>query len=118
MRPSTLPDRARRCVAPVLEKLLGSTSCAEFFEHHFAREPLCAKGAGAWAIELATVAVCERLVDEPRVDVMLARQGALFKGARPAFADAARLFADGYTWVLRDVDRADPALADFGRSLA
>src|SRR5687767_10097082 len=105
-------------MAPVLEKLLGTTSCAEFFDRHFAAEPLLAKGAARWAVELATRAVCERLIAEPRVDVMLARMGARYTGLRPDATEAARLFAEGFTWVLRDVDRADPALADFGRSLA
>lgn len=102
----------------MLQRLLGDVSCATFFERHFARAPMLARGAGAWALELAGVETCERLVTEPKVDVMFAREGVPYRGPRPSLDEARRLFADGHTWVLRDVDRGDAALAELGRALA
>jgi hypothetical protein len=105
-------------VAAILDKLLGATSSADFFTRHFASEPLLAPGAANWALDLATPSTCERLLTHPRVDVMFAREGVPHPGPRPDLEAANRLFAAGYTWVLRDVDRGDSALAEFGRSLA
>ncbi|MBK7863766.1 MAG: cupin [Archangiaceae bacterium] len=102
----------------MLERLLGPISAADFFARHFARQPLLVRGAGGWAAELATVETCERLISEPRIDVMYAREGSPYRGERGDLELARRLFAEGYTWVMRDVDRADPGLAELGRGLA
>lgn len=102
----------------MLERLLGETSPEAFFERHFALEPLLARGAAPWALELATVETCERLLSAPRVDFMLARAGEPYRGERPSLDDARRLFDEGYTWVLRDVDKGDGGLAELGRGLA
>lgn len=105
-------------MSTVLSRLLGTDDLGPFFERHFGAEPFLSKGAAAWAAELATVDVCERLVTDPRVDVLFACEGEPFESARPDLCGARRLFACGHTWALRDVDRADDALAELGRGLA
>jgi hypothetical protein len=105
-------------MSSVLSRLLGTDDLGPFFERHFGAEPLLAKGTAAWAAELASLDVCERLVTDPRVDVLFARQGEPFDAPRPDLDGARRLFACGHTWVMRDVDRGADSLAELGRGLA
>lgn len=95
----------------------GAEGCAAFFADHFGKRPLRFAGTAAFARPALTEAVCEALWSAPDVDAMLARDGRPWAG-RPTIAEARRLFAEGYTWVLRDVDRGDAGLAALGRQLA
>jgi 50S ribosomal protein L16 3-hydroxylase len=102
----------------VLRRLCGDeVGCATFFARHYGRSPVLFRGAADFACELASAEVCERLLLMPEVDVLLAREGRP-RTNRPGLDDARALFAQGFTWVLRDVDRADEALAALGRGLA
>jgi 50S ribosomal protein L16 3-hydroxylase len=101
----------------MLTQLLGDVPAQTFFTQHFGVEPLLMRGTAAWAAPLATAAVFERLLEDPRADVLLARDGKPHE--RPASLERARaLFADGYTWVVRSAERVDADLAEAGRKLA
>jgi ribosomal protein L16 Arg81 hydroxylase len=102
----------------VLERLLGPRSSETFFRDFFSRAPLLVKGAAPWLCEHATVDTCRRLVGNPDVDLLLAREGELFQGRRPSLDEARHLFDAGYAWALCNVDRGDSTLAEIGRTLA
>lgn len=102
----------------VLPRLCGGAEgCAAFFARDFGRAPVHFRGTAAFAVPTATAEICEALLQEPRVDFMLARAGRPH-GGRPGLEESRRLFSQGYTWVLRDVDHGDAGLAELGRALA
>jgi ribosomal protein L16 Arg81 hydroxylase len=102
----------------VLARLCGGAEgCASFLAQHHGRAPVLFRGAAEFACSLVDERRCERLLSDPAVDVMLARLGRAREG-RPNVQEARTLFVEGFTWVLRDVDRADAGLAELGRGLA
>lgn len=105
--------------ALILERLLGGMSPQAFFEAHWLKSPLVVRGGGAAFVGLADRARVDALVQTPACDLLVVRDGALWKGPRPATgAEARARFDEGYSLALRWVDRHDPDLAAFGRGLA
>ncbi len=102
----------------VLPRILGEISAAEFFSTYYGRTPLLRRAAAQWVNPIATEQLCERLVRSDQVDFLAVRDGKPFAGKRPQLGEAHELFSTGYTWVMRDAERGDPGLAEFGRALA
>lgn len=102
----------------VLPRILGELSAVEFFSTYYGRRPLLRRAAAPWVNPIATEQICETLVRSEEVDFLAVRDGKPYVGKRPQLGEAHQLFKSGYTWVLRDAERADPALAEFGRALA
>src|SRR5262249_45875631 len=76
------------------------------------------RGGAEWVASLATAAICEQLAASDQVDFLMVRDGQPFGGGRPSLEQARELFSTGYTWVMRDAERGDTRLAEFGRALA
>jgi 50S ribosomal protein L16 3-hydroxylase len=104
--------------ANVLARVLGEVSPADFFASYYGTTPLLRRACATWVAPLATIDVCERLAASDQVDFLVVRDGQPFSGGRPSLAQARELFDGGYTWVMRDAERGDSGLAEFGRALA
>jgi len=104
--------------ANVLPRILGEISPADFFSSSYGRAPLLRRAGAIWVASLATQEICERLAASEEVDFLVVRDGQPFSGGRPSPKQARELFATGYTWVMRDAERGDARLAEFGRALA
>jgi 50S ribosomal protein L16 3-hydroxylase len=119
----------------VLERLLGEMPVATFVEGVFLRQPFSRPHGADALCPLGTWETIERILDRPGApaapgdhveavepDVVVCRQGQRWAGTHtPSYAEARRLFADGYTLLIRHAERHDPALAglakDFARDL-
>lgn len=103
----------------LLSKLLGDLPLSEFLEQHWLREPIARASGSPEVTGLGSWERVRRLVETADCDLLCVRDGAVWKGARPATFEAARaLFADGYSLALRQPDLHDEALAKLGRTLS
>jgi ribosomal protein L16 Arg81 hydroxylase len=104
--------------ANVLPHILGEVSPADFFATYYGTTPLLRRASAKWVTSLATDESCERLAASDQVDFLAVRDGQPSSGGRPSLEQARELLQAGYTWVMRDADRGDARLAEFGRVLA
>lgn len=101
-----------------LTTILGGIQPANFFAEFFGLKPLFQKSCASGLISLGTSQLCEKLVTCDSVDFFAVRDGKPHPGGRPGADEAQRLFKEGSTWVFREAERGDAALADLGRTLA
>ncbi len=97
-----------------LERLLGEMPVAEFVQTHLHRVPLARPHGAREFIPLADWDLVERVLAQPGVDAMVARDGALREGApagAPGYAEMRRLHEEGWTLGVRNAEKHDPALA-------
>jgi ribosomal protein L16 Arg81 hydroxylase len=107
-----------------LERILGDMPKATFLSEFYLRQPLGRPGGAKELCDLASWDVVREILGDsgrtdgksvPRepVDFMLARQNRLWDGAgQPSYDEVRRLHAEGYTLVLRHVERHHPRLAE------
>ncbi len=101
-----------------LSRLLGSITPEAFFSEHYLRRPLLVQGTAGALAELATDARCERIA-MAGCDLLLVRDGKLWRGERPADAETLRARQEeGFTLVLRNPEPYDDALAALSRTFA
>jgi 50S ribosomal protein L16 3-hydroxylase len=96
-----------------LDRILGDVPKQRFVEDFYLRQPYSRPGGAQELCHLGTWETVERIVAKPDVDLMLARQGALWDGTGvPPYQEIRRLYADGYTLVIRHAERHEPPLAE------
>ncbi len=95
-----------------LSDLLGSMSSAAFIEQYYLKLPFALGGGCQQHRGLGTWAAVERILARPDADTLVVKSGGQRAGPQTlAYAEARALHADGYTIVLRHVERCDPAIA-------
>lgn len=94
-------------------------SKADFVAHHYGKLPYSQPGHHPQAAELGSWEVLVRLIEQPAADVMVVRQNRQYEGPRPtARVDVERLFAEGYTLLVRHAERHDENLAKLAAGFA
>ena len=98
-----------------LSELLGSLSNlsdADFIEQYYLKLPFALAGGCQQLCGLGSWDSVERILAQPAADVLVVKAGEQrVAQSNPSFAEARALHADGYTIVLRHVERLDPAIA-------
>ncbi len=102
----------------LLSRLLAPSSPESFFSEHYLRRPLLVQGTAGAHADLATDERMEA-VAIAGCDLLLVRDGKLWRGERPKDAEALRaLQAEGFTLVLRNPEPFDAGLAELSRTFA
>jgi ribosomal protein L16 Arg81 hydroxylase len=96
----------------VIERLLGDLSPRKFLEQHYTRLPASRPGGAAGLTSFPGWPAVDAILASKDVDAFLAREGAMWEGGRlPAADEVRRLFAEGYTLVIRSAEKHDAELA-------
>jgi 50S ribosomal protein L16 3-hydroxylase len=97
-----------------LSDLLGSVPTAAFIEQHYLKLPFALNGGCRQFANLGSWESVERILGQPGADTLVVKSGEQRSGPQtPSYAEARALHADGYTIVLRHVERRDPIIASF-----
>lgn len=99
-----------------LARWLGETPLSEFVEQNYLRLPFSRTAGGAADCALGSWETLGRLLGEPDVDGMAARDGRRVETGLPRNrGEAEALLAEGCTILVRNAQRHDPGLADLAR---
>jgi hypothetical protein len=103
---------------PILSHLLGDMPAPTFFESVFLRQPFSRPRGAEHLRALGTWQTIERILSEPEADVLVCARGRRREGDTPTYPEARRLFAEGYTLLVRHAERHDPPLAELAEGVA
>lgn len=98
-----------------IEKLLGDMPASTFVEDYFLRIPLAMPQRASHLTHLGTWATVETILARPEPDVLVAREGKLREGPRPAYDEARALHASGHTVLIRHAERQHQGLGELAR---
>ncbi len=103
-----------------LAELLGSTyTPAAFLDQYYLKLPLALAGGCQALCELGGWQTVERILAHPEADVLVVKSGEQRPAqGNPSYAEARTLHAEGYTIVLRHVERLDAALGRLAAAFA
>ncbi len=98
-----------------LSDLLGSSMpSAVFIEQYYLKLPFALSGGCQRYCGLGSWEAVERILGKPGADTLVVKSGEQRAAPQsPTYAEARALHADGYTIVLRHVERLDPAIGEF-----
>lgn len=97
----------------MIEQLLGEISKATFVEQYYLKLPFSLPDCAQGFTHLGSWEMVETILAQPDPDVLVVRQGELWKEkARPSYSEARALHAAGYTLVIRNSEKHHPQLAE------
>jgi ribosomal protein L16 Arg81 hydroxylase len=103
----------------LLDELLNDFPRERFLREHYQRSPYSGRAAAERLLQLGTWSTVDELIERTECDLLLARQGVPYAGARPRTAREAReLFAQGYTFALRQPDQHHAGLSQLARAFS
>jgi len=100
----------------VIEQLLGDMPTSVFIDDYYLRLPLAMPGRARQLTHLGNWATVEAILARTDPDVLVARDGKLREGPRPAYDEARALHASGHTVLIRHAEKQHPGLADLAAS--
>lgn len=93
--------------------LLGDLSPRQFLDDIFLKQPYSRPGGAMHLQELGSWPTVREILNQPDVDLMLARQGQLWDGAgQPGYEQVRALHAEGFTLVIRSAERHHAGIAE------
>ncbi|NMO15320.1 cupin [Pyxidicoccus fallax] len=103
----------------LLDELLNDFPRERFLREHYQRSPYSGRAAAERLLKLGSWDTIDTLIEQTECDLLLARQGVPYTGARPRTAKEAReLFAQGYTFALRQPDQHHAELSELARTFS
>jgi len=100
-----------------LQTMLGETSKQAFVRDYFQRMPFSLSTNDRQLSELADWTVCDQLLRQPGLDLMVVRRGEKLETSLPMTGEEARaLLADGYTFRIRHAEQHHPPLKDLAEA--
>jgi ribosomal protein L16 Arg81 hydroxylase len=101
-----------------IARWLGNTSLSQFIVDYYLRIPYSNSAAPNDAREVGSWDVFERLLGEPHIDTMMARDGERVQTAVPqTSAELQTALANGCTILVRNAQKHDPALSKVAREI-
>jgi 50S ribosomal protein L16 3-hydroxylase len=97
----------------MIEQLLGELSKSTFVEEYYFKLPFSLPGCARQFTYLGSWEMVETILAQPDTDVLVVRQGELWKDkTRPSYSEGRTLHAAGYTLVIRNSEKHHPRLAE------
>ncbi len=101
-----------------IARWLGNTSLSQFIADYYLRIPFSNSAAPNDAREVGSWAVFERLLGEPHIDTMMARDGQRVQTVVPqTSAELQTALTSGCTILIRNAQKHDPRLAKVAREI-
>lgn len=102
-----------------LDQLLGEIPKADFVRDFYLKQPFSRQGAAEALAPLGSWETIGQAIADGNADMLVARQGQLWEGGQPdSLEEAQRLHGEGYTLVIRHVERHDPRLKALAEGFA
>jgi ribosomal protein L16 Arg81 hydroxylase len=103
----------------MIDRLLNPEPKAAFFAEHFLRLPYSLPGGCAELTGLGAWERVEAIIAATDADVLVVKEGRRWDESRtPTVPEARRLFAEGYTLLVRHAERHDAEIAELARGFA